>query len=1604
MADADPNLPSPPAETTTAPTRRWHEEGPRSLVGEPPRPKGRRVFLAVCLLLLFAGVIAGLLSWLAPVPRPVFLGLWVVDHQAPALPMLAFGDRDRQALLQGGYFPNALTGPPPSAEQHMLLRELSALQTRSSGESVVVYLGAYACRDARGRITVFSGNTDPDNPKTRLPLSEVLRLLAECPSRKKLLILDIMQPVADVRLGVLADDVASAIEQELAAVPDTHRLVLCACAPGQVSLGSEVAGRSLFGYYVEEGLRGWADGYGPDGSRDRFISVTELAAFVRARVDRWAQRNRNQRQTPVLYGTGNNFNLIALDREAPPTHNPALPPAAYPDWLKDAWKARDLALKDGTWRWAPRIMHQQEAWLIKAERDWRVGADPQMLQATHRAALVRLKAQAQRTTVLAYPDLHSLALTAALLEQPQADVGKVIQYYFGKLVAVPPADAAGRARILDEFNEKFAGLPAFQRGWAVLQLAAADNEPTAHKVRQWEALLFPQEDMRPAAVETLVLKRLYEMTAQRMMKDWPTAAVQRLLQVTQRGEKAASQVDTFSWNAPVLAEADRLRHDGEVLFWARGFGSLQEAEQLLARAGEKYDLVLRRADIVSKGRAQRDDALLLLPGYVPYLEQAPGLLSTWTAAVQAAQELGELLAGDTEPDPRLPRKIDGIQEKTDALKDLLTQLRQPFAAEQLSGLVRRSKLPRPDPEVLFEIDALLATPLPAADQRFALWQAGYDLRQRLHQQTVRLDHDEDEAQQKTEASEIPAPATAVLSELQRADRRAAAALALLEVAGLPTKQLETLHELQEKARKQREVVPWCVLGEAIAAAWGKQLPAQLQQPLSLPARDRLARLLPPFDTIAAVDELPLTLPTQMRHLEANDLWTYLGKHFRYLAADYRGADLDWSKDSSGERFFIQAALAYVPEPLPSDAVALSVLAKLPPLTARQVKLQVPVKLQWTAPDADTPDLPLSVHKPDGPWLTIDPRDTAVKGLPLNPAFPLTLAAQLPFDVRLLEAKGAARGRPPLGFVVQADLDGRHFHFKVPVAVQLEKEQPYLLVSTNPKEPDPVLSEIRLRPGKVQQSVYLYARNPGETARKVAIEIRGGTGAFKGGTLAATLPPQSTVRLNLAEPGPLPKGDLPPFRGPLQWRVLDPDAANAVLDAQEIPVVTLLPREYVNVTDIVFVPASADDAPDRNLLTVDLQVRSPPSGPDIPVELVLPPDRIPGLISAKTGKFKGELSTEAEKEPATLKLEVKNIQLDVGAEEDGVIYLNVDGYDRAFIYRTTFLRRGSPTTPRGDLKPALRIRCPRIVLANPKFAVDLEVDNPREGTTLEFAVGEKVAGDFRPYQPPKLVGEAKNRQIGFSPQSPDGGLVFEATVHDWSLPLDTKRLLGKHELRARLLDANGKEVARAYHTLVVDDSQPAGAQFVQPPAQAKRGSTVTVKATATSEVGIKDAQFFLGKPVDGKLPPNVALVPGQPIDQARTLWQTKLLLPEDKKGPIDVSAVFTSEVGLTSFATTTIELMDTDPAKTGPGRIRGRVLLGDLPQADLDVILRNDKKQELARVKTSKSGTFVFESVAPGKYTVYCRKTQNQRDGSAEAVVQANKDTEVTVSLGLRVTK
>jgi hypothetical protein len=533
----------------------------------------------------------------------------------------------------------------------------------------------------------------------------------------------------------------------------------------------------------------------------------------------------------------------------------------------------------------------------------------------------------------------------------------------------------------------------------------------------------------------------------------------------------------------------------------------------------------------------------------------------------------------------------------------------------------------------------------------------------------------------------------------------------------------------------------------------------------------------------------------------------------------------------------------------------------------------------------------------------------------------------------------------------------------------------------------------MRPLPAWQPCYLYLTNPTDAPHNLIVELN----AAETCTKKLVAMPRQTQKVTFEGPPAKPGDVLPELRGPLRIRVLDAERLTTVAERQ-ISVSIASPREYARVEQVEFQPQSCV----KNRFSITLsdvaaannpaqsQARLP--GPPSTAELVLTPDRIPGLLGVQGGVRRGLLPASG----AGLQLVAENLQLAPAANEQGYAYITIDGCPRAMVFRTTFSRQGDPTTPVEDIRPSVRLRSSRFGRAGPDFAVTVEADYAPAGASLEVSLGTGQGDAFEP-QIVRKLDTPQQRRVGLSPFGPGGALLFEAALRDWTVPLDTTGILGERLLRARILGEDGKVIAAAIQPVVLDDSPPE-AQLTGLPPQAAKTAPLAVQAMARDELsGIAEVQFFVGKPADGKLPAGVAAVPGQPIDAARTLWTAELPLTA-AQGSTAISAQFTNGVGLSCFATATVDVVAAVPAATG--KIIGKVLEGPRPQAGLEVILKDDKGTELVKARTGPDGTFSIEKVPPGKYVLACEKPASQRKGSASVTVAPGTVASVQLELTL----
>src|SRR5439155_10019954 len=372
-----------------------------------------------------------------------------------------------------------------------------------------------------------------------------------------------------------------------------------------------------------------------------------------------------------------------------------------------------------------------------------------------------------------------------------------------------------------------------------------------------------------------------------------------------------------------------------------------------------------------------------------------------------------------------------------------------------------------------------------------------------------------------------------------------------------------------------------------------------------------------------------------------------------------------------------------------------------------------------------------------------------------------------------------------------------------------------------------------------------------------------------------------------------------------------------------------PGEYMEGSNIQFDPAK------RQVLVKVLAKKNIPE-PGCQVDLVLPTDgRIPGY----TGVAKDRKDTEnLTKKEVEKELSISGIELDEGSDPDGRVYLTVDGVERAFIFKTTFKRAGSPTTPEPFEDPDIRIQAPAYAIPSDKFTVKANVDNPPEGATVLLELLED--GTFNPQKASKPVA-ARHRYLGISSQSSDGALLFEAQIDDPVIPLDTRGIAGKRILRASLRDTEPKLIKPPFDLpITLDDSPPKNLDAKGEPV-GKNMVEATAKAE-DRESGIKMVRFYVGKlDGEGKKPPAGVTPLDAKFDEDKKVW-TKMI-PITQPGEVDLTAEFENGVGLKAYSPFKVTMNaggdgGGDGGEGKPGSISGTVELNNRLQKSAKVTL------------------------------------------------------------------
>ncbi len=209
-------------------------------------------------------------------------------------------------------------------------------------------------------------------------MEELLRQIKSCPVAKKLLILDCDELAGDPRLGMIVNEFDELLEETVRRSGDSGLWVLASHRPFEASHVSQSAGRSAFGYFVVEGLKGAADQNG-----DGMIELAELADYVGSGVADWVSQDSGgaEVQSPRLLHGGEGaagappgLSLLTVsdhDREANDGPAGEAPPdaAGKPDLAHQNASPRQKAAKQ-----AEALLEQ--AWRLRDQIEQPVAAAP----------------------------------------------------------------------------------------------------------------------------------------------------------------------------------------------------------------------------------------------------------------------------------------------------------------------------------------------------------------------------------------------------------------------------------------------------------------------------------------------------------------------------------------------------------------------------------------------------------------------------------------------------------------------------------------------------------------------------------------------------------------------------------------------------------------------------------------------------------------------------------------------------------------------------------------------------------------------------------------------------------------------------------------------------------------------------------------------------------------------------------------------------------------------------------------------------------------------------------------------------------------------------
>ncbi len=449
-------------------------------------------------------------------------------------------------------------------------------------------------------------------------------------------------------------------------------------------------------------------------------------------------------------------------------------------------------------------------------------------------------------------------------------------------------------------------------------------------------------------------------------------------------------------------------------------------------------------------------------------------------------------------------------------------------------------------------------------------------------------------------------------------------------------------------------------------------------------------------------------------------------------------------------------------------------------------------------------------------------------------------------------------------------------------------------------------------------------------------------------------------------------------------------------------------------DLVTASAKYDRATRELRITVALKEAFDAKG--CPVELVLGP----AFKETKDGTFKQVLTTVKQ----NVELIARGVEFLPGVNvAGGRVYLNVNGYDRAFTYQATLKDTGALQEITFDNQVGARLRAPRYALPSDKFKIGLEMDGGLDVGQLEVGLDRTGKRDLERFQVRKLPG-LRRQKVHLS-IGPAGELVWQSDVRDWQPEFDTTDVFGPVTFQVRVLSGGkgidlvptpGKRAGETYlqadpdlpgrlfAQVILDNSPPENVKFVNLKTEWAKGKAFPVQARADSRdkgrlAPIVKAVFFQGKtPANGKVKEDAVLALGE-LDAASGLWKAEIPATDKESLELNVQLATATGMEATPARPTMIFFHAAGSAKWAT--VKGSVVYGDLRQPEVTVTLGDANGKVKGTAKTDDKGAFAFEKVVPGSYYVTASKNFPALIGQVPFEVPGGQDLVENVAVRLR---